>query len=326
MRKVSRRKFLKLSGVGALGASSGIAAILKSGTAPAYAQGTTVHWLRLGDFVPASDALFKRELLPEAEKALGLKINFETINGNDLQPRIASADPVGRRRRHRPRAAQLAAALCRERRRRERRGRGHRQGAGRLLRHSQHRHQGRPWLARRAVVRAGHPALLSQVVVRRDRLQQVPDLMGELSRGRQEAQGQGLPDRPDHRPHLQRRARLLLSLPVVVGRQGGRERRQDGRAQQQGDARVGQVHGRLLEGCARRGRARLGRQQQQPRFPRRHHQLDQQRCLNLHRDPAQARSVQDREGHAAEGRHPARALSAWAVRRWLPCIRRSRTC
>lgn len=95
MRKVSRRKFLRLSGVGALGASSGMAAILRSGTAPAYAQGTTVHWLRLGDFVPASDALLKRDLLPEAEKALGLKINFETINGNDLQPRIASAIQSG---------------------------------------------------------------------------------------------------------------------------------------------------------------------------------------------------------------------------------------
>lgn len=95
MRKVSRRKFLKLSGVGALGASSGMAAILKTGTAPAYAQGTTIHWLRLGDFVPASDTLFKRELLPEAEKALGVKINFETINGNDLQPRIASAIQSG---------------------------------------------------------------------------------------------------------------------------------------------------------------------------------------------------------------------------------------
>ena len=91
MRKVSRRKFLKLSGVGALGASSGIAAILKSGTAPAYAQGTTVHWLRLGDFVPASDALFKRELLPEAEKALGLKITLETINGKPKGEVLKSA-------------------------------------------------------------------------------------------------------------------------------------------------------------------------------------------------------------------------------------------
>jgi len=95
MPRVSRRKFLKLSGAGAAGAAGGMAGILATGRAPAYAQAATVHWLRLGDFVPASDALLKRELLPEAEKALGIKINFETINGNDLQPRITSAIQSG---------------------------------------------------------------------------------------------------------------------------------------------------------------------------------------------------------------------------------------
>ena len=85
--KVDRRKFLQKTG--------GLAAILASGRAPAYAQGTTLHWLRLGDFVPASDVLLRRELLPEAEKALGLKITFETINGNDLQARITSGIQSG---------------------------------------------------------------------------------------------------------------------------------------------------------------------------------------------------------------------------------------
>src|SRR6185369_17878126 len=65
------------------------------GRAPAIAQSTTVHWLRLGDFVPASDQLLRREMLPEAEKALGFKINFETVNANDLQPRITSAIQSG---------------------------------------------------------------------------------------------------------------------------------------------------------------------------------------------------------------------------------------
>ena len=85
--KVDRRKFLQKTG--------GLAAILASGRAPAYAQGTSLHWLRLGDFVPASDVLLRRELLPEAEKALGLKITFETINGNELQARITSAIQSG---------------------------------------------------------------------------------------------------------------------------------------------------------------------------------------------------------------------------------------
>jgi multiple sugar transport system substrate-binding protein len=34
-------------------------------------------------------------LLPEGEKALGIKINFETVNANDLQPRITSAIQSG---------------------------------------------------------------------------------------------------------------------------------------------------------------------------------------------------------------------------------------
>ena len=75
--------------------AGGIAGILAHGSAPAYAQGSTVHWLRWNDFVPASDQLLRKELLPEAEKALGIRITFETVNANDLQPRITSAIQSG---------------------------------------------------------------------------------------------------------------------------------------------------------------------------------------------------------------------------------------
>jgi multiple sugar transport system substrate-binding protein len=96
MTKVHRRTFLKLSGAGALAAKAGgMAGILASGRAPAYAQTTTVHWLRWNDFVPACDQLLRQKLLPEAEKALGIKVNYETVNGNDLQPRITSAIQSG---------------------------------------------------------------------------------------------------------------------------------------------------------------------------------------------------------------------------------------
>ena len=96
MARIARRKFLKLSGgvAGAVGAS-GIDAILASRRAPAYAQQTTIHWLRWNDFVPASDQLLRKELLPEAEKALGIKITFETVNGNDLQPRVTASIQSG---------------------------------------------------------------------------------------------------------------------------------------------------------------------------------------------------------------------------------------
>src|SRR6478735_9203443 len=96
MARVTRRKFLKVSGAGALAAKTGgMAAILATGRAPAYAQATTLNWLRWNDFVPASDQLLRRELIPEGEKTLGIKINLETVNGNDLQPRITAAIQSG---------------------------------------------------------------------------------------------------------------------------------------------------------------------------------------------------------------------------------------
>ena len=89
MARITRRKLLKLSGAGAAAAKTGgLAAILASGHAPAYAQTATVHWLRWNDFVPACDQLLRQKILPEAEKQLGIKVNYETVNGNDLQPRI----------------------------------------------------------------------------------------------------------------------------------------------------------------------------------------------------------------------------------------------
>ena len=91
MRRTTRRTFLKSSAA----AAGGVAGILASGRAPVYAQATTVHWLRWSDFIPASDKLIRESLGPEAEKALGIKLNFETVNGNDLQPRITAAIQSG---------------------------------------------------------------------------------------------------------------------------------------------------------------------------------------------------------------------------------------
>ena len=58
MTKIRRRKTLQLSAAGVLAAGTGgLAGILASGRAPAYAQTQTIHWLRWADFVPASDVL-----------------------------------------------------------------------------------------------------------------------------------------------------------------------------------------------------------------------------------------------------------------------------
>jgi len=37
----------------------------------------------------------RKELVPQAEKELGIKINLETVNGNDLQPRTTAAIQSG---------------------------------------------------------------------------------------------------------------------------------------------------------------------------------------------------------------------------------------
>ena len=92
----TRRRFLKLSGAGAVAAGSGgLAGILAAGRAPAYAQTRTVHWLRWSDFVPASDALLLNKIAPECQKALGIDLKLEMVNANDIQARVTSAIQSG---------------------------------------------------------------------------------------------------------------------------------------------------------------------------------------------------------------------------------------
>src|SRR5262245_39120777 len=96
MTKIARRKFLKLTTAGAAATKvAGIAGILASGRAPADAQAQSLHWLRWADFVPASDVLLKGEITQQCQKALGIKLEVETINANDIQSRITSAIQSG---------------------------------------------------------------------------------------------------------------------------------------------------------------------------------------------------------------------------------------
>jgi multiple sugar transport system substrate-binding protein len=96
MARISRRKLLKISGAGAVAArSGGMATILASARAPAFAQATTVHWLRWNDFIPASDEVLRKQIAPECQKALGITLNIETINGNDIQARTTASIQSG---------------------------------------------------------------------------------------------------------------------------------------------------------------------------------------------------------------------------------------
>jgi multiple sugar transport system substrate-binding protein len=92
--RLNRREFIKVTGATAAVATTGIEGILAARRAPAFAQGTKLHWVRWVDFIPESDVELKRQM-PEASKALGAEVVLETINANDLQPRITAAIQSG---------------------------------------------------------------------------------------------------------------------------------------------------------------------------------------------------------------------------------------
>jgi multiple sugar transport system substrate-binding protein len=87
---VDRRGFLRLSALAASVGLAGIEGILAARRAPAWAQGTTLHIVRWNDFIPEADVELKSQMA-SAGKALGAKITLETINANDLQPRLTAA-------------------------------------------------------------------------------------------------------------------------------------------------------------------------------------------------------------------------------------------
>src|SRR5436190_4411719 len=90
---MKRRKFLKAAGAGV--ATTGLAGILATHRAPVFAQANTVHILRWNDFIPAADKVLREVYAPEVEKALGIKLNVETINANDLPARATAAIQSG---------------------------------------------------------------------------------------------------------------------------------------------------------------------------------------------------------------------------------------
>ena len=169
-RQIRRRKALQLSAASALAAGTGgLAGILASGRAPAYAQATDDALAALGRF--------RAGIRPAAQgrdrQAVRKGPGHEADGRNDQRQRHPGAhhrgDPVRHRPRHLHGTQQLAAALCRELRRCQRRGRGARQGAGRLLRHLQGRRNRRRQVDRRALVHRRRPRRLSQILACRGR-------------------------------------------------------------------------------------------------------------------------------------------------------------
>ncbi len=88
---MERRTFLKAAGVAAgVVTAGGLAGILESRRAPAYAQVRKLRILQFEDFVPEGDGELRRQVA-EGGKRLGAEITLETINANDLQARITAA-------------------------------------------------------------------------------------------------------------------------------------------------------------------------------------------------------------------------------------------
>src|SRR5437879_4301140 len=96
MTNITRRRVLQLSGAGAASAATGgLAGILASGRAPAFAQGTTLHWVRGSDYVPLSDQTIRTKINEQCQKDLGIKINLEGVDGLTIQARVTSAVSSG---------------------------------------------------------------------------------------------------------------------------------------------------------------------------------------------------------------------------------------
>src|SRR5258707_8157708 len=92
----SRRRIGRLRGAGGgPGTTGGLAGLLASGRAPAFAQGTTLHWVRGSDYVPISDQTLRTKITEQAQRDLGIKINLEGVDGLTIQARVASAVSSG---------------------------------------------------------------------------------------------------------------------------------------------------------------------------------------------------------------------------------------
>jgi ABC-type glycerol-3-phosphate transport system substrate-binding protein len=78
--RITRRRLLQAS-----------AAMLASGGAPALAQPTTLRWLRPSDPIPASDQLLREKIVPECQKALGIRLDLEIVRRTELDIRLAAA-------------------------------------------------------------------------------------------------------------------------------------------------------------------------------------------------------------------------------------------
>ena len=219
MAGIHRRKLLQLSGAGTVAArTGGIASILATPRAPAYAQGATVHWLRWNDFVPVSDELLKKEIAPEAEKALGVKLKIETINGNDLQARTTSAIQSGSGPdvicglNNWPQLYAESVANVDDIVDEIGKAQGGFYEESRVVANNGQKWLGVPWCVIGAMIVYRKSWFAEQGA------DSLPGYMGRIPCGRQKAEGCRPSNRPNSGPYLRRCAGLHIPLSLVLGR------------------------------------------------------------------------------------------------------------
>src|SRR5687768_299170 len=87
---MNRRAFLHLTGLATGALMLGGIRPAAAGQAPAQIQGTRLTYLQWVNFVPAHDAVLKKQIAA-FEKQSGIKVVLETINMNDIQARTTVA-------------------------------------------------------------------------------------------------------------------------------------------------------------------------------------------------------------------------------------------
>ena len=88
MTRITRRRLLETS-------AGGVATVFAAGRAPAFAEGTTLHWVRGSDYVPLSDQTMRGKINEQCQKDLGIKINLEGVDALGIQARITSSVSAG---------------------------------------------------------------------------------------------------------------------------------------------------------------------------------------------------------------------------------------
>ena len=87
MDSTSRRGFLKLAGLGAIGAAIG--------PRPAGAQSKSLTFLHESSFIKTFDEYFQKTLAPAYEKETGVKINYELTSVGSPPARVSTISETG---------------------------------------------------------------------------------------------------------------------------------------------------------------------------------------------------------------------------------------